>query len=88
MNIKAYPTNNPTPRREWDWRAYDADTYDMTDIGEDGRAYSDHPVGEGRTKAEAIADFLSQLEPVDVAVAMAFDEIPALPALQPEGEGR
>ncbi len=66
MNIKAYPTNNPTPRREWDWRAYDADTYDMTDIGE----------------------VLSQLEPVDVAVAMAFDEIPALPALQPEGEGR
>lgn len=62
MKIVAHPTNNPTPRREWDWRAYDADTYDMTGIDEDGSVYSDHPVGEGATKEAAIADLMAQIE--------------------------
>lgn len=34
MNIKAYPTNNPTPKRAWDWAAYDSDTSDI-----DGQDY-------------------------------------------------
>lgn len=62
VKIKAYPTNNPTPNRKWDWAAYDADTYDMTDIDEDGRAYSDHPYGQGASEQEAIDDLLAQIE--------------------------
>jgi hypothetical protein len=43
------------PRRDWDWIAYDDDTYDGA---EDGHS----PVGNGATEAEAIADLLEQLE--------------------------
>lgn len=62
MKIKVHATDNPTPRREWDWAAYDADTYDMSGIDEDGREYSDHPYGQGATPEEAIADLLAQIE--------------------------
>lgn len=76
MNIKAYPTNNPTPKRAWDWAAYDSDTFDIDGQDEDGRDYSTHPVGYGRTAQSAIDDFVAQLDPADIAVALAFDEIP------------
>lgn len=44
------------------WSAIDGNTYDITGIDEDGRAYSNHPIGWGRTEAEAIADLKEQME--------------------------
>ena len=44
----------PIPCRDMDWSAIDSDTYDC-DCDQDG-FYSTHPVGYGRTEAEAIAD--------------------------------
>lgn len=58
MKIKAYPTNNPTPKRSWDWAAYDSD---IDGQDEDGRDYSTHPVGNGATREEAIADLKEQI---------------------------
>jgi hypothetical protein len=43
----------PIPYRDFDWRAYDGDTYDPE---------SNQPVGWGATKEWAIADLLRQLE--------------------------
>ena len=42
----------PIPRRDWDWAAYDADTYDGPGC----------PVGTGATEAEAIADLMKGLD--------------------------
>lgn len=42
----------PIPRRDWDWAAYDDDTYDGPGC----------PVGTGATEAEAIADLMEKLE--------------------------
>lgn len=78
MKIVIHPTDNPTPRRDWDFRAYDADTYDA-DCDEDGY-FSTRPVGEGATPREAIANLFDQMDPTDVAVLLAFDEIEGLPA--------
>ncbi|MCC6918929.1 MAG: hypothetical protein IT548_06975 [Alphaproteobacteria bacterium] len=78
MKIVATFNNPPIPDRRWDWSAIDADTYDA-DCDQDG-FFSTHPIGLGRTAREAINDLLSQMDPVDVYVAMAFDEIPAVPS--------
>ncbi len=49
----------PIPDRSCDWSA-STDNYDC-DADQDG-FFSTHPVGYGRTKAEAIADLLEQIE--------------------------
>jgi hypothetical protein len=49
----------PIPMRQFDWTAT-TDDYDA-DCDEDGY-FSNHPVGYGRTEAEAIADLMAQIE--------------------------
>jgi hypothetical protein len=46
----------PLPIRFFDWRAYDGDTYDPE---------NNNPTGWGRTKEDAIADLLRQIEESD-----------------------
>ena len=54
MRIKTHHAYPPIPIRDFDWQAWDADTYD-----------GDHcPVGYGKTEEEAIADLISQTEEV------------------------
>lgn len=50
----------PIPIRDMDWSAIDSDTYDC-DADQDG-FFSTHPIGHGRTEAEAIADLLEQIK--------------------------
>jgi hypothetical protein len=52
MNIKTDHDPPPIPLRNFDWLAYDDDTYDG--LGS--------PLGHGPTKEEAIADLLEQIE--------------------------
>jgi hypothetical protein len=59
MKIRIFP---PIPVRHFDWCAIDEDTYDMTGVDEEGQPYSNHPVGYGRSEAEAIADLKEQLD--------------------------
>jgi hypothetical protein len=47
----------PIPDRRFDWSAIDADTYDGAEDSSNR-----NQIGYGRTKAEAIADLLEQLE--------------------------
>ena len=51
MRIKTSFDYPPIPVRNFDWSAWDDDTYD---IGA--------PIGRGRTEEDAIADLLEQLE--------------------------
>lgn len=53
MTIKTVHVCPPIPVRDYDWQAYDLDTYDPE---------SDMPVGWGRTEAAAIADLMEQIE--------------------------
>lgn len=46
----------PVPSAAFDWSAIDSDTYDGAPDG------PVHPIGYGRTEAEAIADLLEQIE--------------------------
>lgn len=50
----------PIPMRDFDWCAYDSDTYDAELV--DGVWTSSSIVGRGKTEAEAIADYWAQLE--------------------------
>jgi hypothetical protein len=52
MKIKTEYVHPPVPRRDWDWVAYDDDTYD----GPDSK------IGVGPTEEAAIADLLEQCE--------------------------
>jgi hypothetical protein len=54
MQIKTSFDHPPIPIRSFDWSAIDDDTY----CGCEG---CNHPVGHGRTEAEAVADLLDQL---------------------------
>ena len=47
----------PIPVRSMDWSAH-FDDYDADCV--DGEYVSSHPVGHGRTEAEAIADLIEQ----------------------------
>lgn len=58
MNIKTHHVYPPIPIRDFDWSAYDADTYG----GEPGE-----PLGYGKTEQEAIADLMSQVEEKETA---------------------
>lgn len=55
MNIRTVNAFPPIPIRDFDWHAYDADTYDGEGC----------PVGYGRTEAEAIANLKEQLGEAD-----------------------
>jgi len=51
MKVVAIYDPPPIPIRDYDWIAYDDDTYD-----------GGQPLGRGKTRADAIADLLAQLE--------------------------
>lgn len=53
MHIKTIYSPMPIPYRDNDWCAYDDATYD----GEPG-----HPVGWGRTEADAVADLKQKMD--------------------------
>ena len=55
MKIKTEFIYPPIPLRQFDWCAFDADSYD-------GAPDARSPIGYGRTEAEAIADLHDQLE--------------------------
>ena len=50
MKIKTYFEYPPIPVRDFDWIAYDDDTYDEGSI-----------IGRGRTEQDAIDDLLDQI---------------------------
>jgi hypothetical protein len=50
MTIVTYYDPPPIPLRDYDWRAWDDDTYDY-----------DQPMGMGLTEAGAVADLLEKL---------------------------
>jgi hypothetical protein len=54
----------PIPTRNFDWQAYDADTYDASYDGEDenGHHWKSSPLGHGATPQEAIDSLMEQLE--------------------------
>lgn len=54
MRIRTHNTFPPIPIRDFDWCAYDDDTYDGADDA------GPQCVGYGRTVEEAIADFLRE----------------------------
>lgn len=56
MKIRTAREYPPIPIRDFDWCAYDDDTFDGA--ADAGRQI----VGYGKTEAEAIADFKEQLE--------------------------
>ncbi len=53
MHIKTWYSPTPIPYRDYDWCAYDDDTYD----GSPGQR-----VGYGKTEADAINDLLEQVD--------------------------
>lgn len=54
--IKTFYWQPPIPMRQFDWSAYDTDTYDgAPDSG------NRHQVGYGRTEEEAVADLMELL---------------------------
>jgi len=57
MNIVTSHDFAPIPDRSCDWSAVDGDTYDGAPD-----THPPHPIGRGRTEAEAIADLLKQIE--------------------------
>jgi len=54
MNIRTEYICPPIPIRDFDWEAVDADTYDPE--------CNNKQIGHGKTKEEAIADLLRQIE--------------------------
>ena len=60
MKISTEYWAKPIPDRSCDWSAIDSSTHDC-DADQDG-FFSTHPMGHGRTEAEAIADLLEQID--------------------------
>jgi hypothetical protein len=55
VKIRADFIYPPIPLRQFDWCAYDEDTYD-------GAPDSHCPIGYGATEEEAVADLMEQIE--------------------------
>jgi hypothetical protein len=55
----------PIPIRDYDWSATSEDFDASYEGPEDGGWIGSHPIGHGRTEAEAIADYLDQIAAED-----------------------